>query len=447
MAALEREGCVRLRRCGGGAGLRRPRSRNDGMQSRSRLIATMQIGMLEALPMGLEEQLCLLLARWQLSPEAEQELRRLLVSPIRWDRALVLIRLHEILPLAYRNLKQLGFPNVPQPVRDDLAGIFRSNAMRNTLFADELARVLSLFDAAQVPVMSVKGIALAESLYGDSALRICADIDLLVAPENFAAAFRQLEGCGYTADFSEPRLVSPLGRYGKDCGLMRQDGAYWYPMQLHAGLFWGGPTELSIAREIWGDARRISFREISTYSLSAEWEFLYLAVHAARHGCFPLKFLVDLDRLCRSETIGWEKVGEKIGLLGWQRAVDSALSACADLLETPIPAALSRHWTRERAAPPRSASLPSEPSSLHTGRETLFSLQLIQSPSQKLRFLLVRTFIPTAADCRWLRLPSSLFFLYYVLRPLRLIFTMAGWIVETGRNKRREKLRGVAATG
>jgi len=390
--------------------------------------------------MELEEQLCLRLARSGSSPETESRTGELLAASLDWDRVMRLVRLHEILPLVYCNLKQLGFSGVPEPVRAEMTSLFQRNALRNELLREELRKLLLQLADAGVSTIPLKGIPLAESLYGDAALRVCADIDILVPPQKFEAAFRALADVGYEAAFSRPQLVTLTGRYGKDCGLMRQDGSTWYPVQLHAGLIWGGPPERSVSNEIWTEARATTFHGAPTCAFSAEWEFLYLAIHAARHGLSPLKFLLDIDRICRREDVNWEAVRQKAARLGWEQTVQSTLSACATLLETPIPPALQ---TTEAHNPPQSIgagqnrrakvapSLPdAEHSSLQILKETLFSIRLLPSPWQKLRFIASRTFIPTTADFRLLPLPESLFSLYYGLRPLRLIMTVAGWIVS-----------------
>jgi len=208
---------------------------------------------------------------------------------------------------------------------------------------------------------------------------------------------------------------------------MRQDSACSYPLQLHCGLIWGGPAERSLAAEIWSEAPRKTFRGVPAFALSADWEFLYLAVHAARHGLRPLKWLVDLDRLCSRRTVDWERVKERAKLLGWGRAVQASLSACATLLNTPVPSLLFE------TAPPAPVRLhASGPSALQIARETLFGVRLLTSRWQKLRFLAVRLFIPTPADCQSVPLPSWLFCLYYVLRPLRVTCLVVWWSVQAG---------------
>jgi len=58
--------------------------------------------------------------------------------------------------------------------------------------------------------------------------------------------------------------------------------------------------------------------------MSPEWELLYLAVHAARHGGKMLKWFVDLDQLCRLGGIDWGKVKVKAKCLGWEDIVGGA---------------------------------------------------------------------------------------------------------------------------
>lgn len=373
-----------------------------------------------------EDQLCLLLARGRFPPEAEQRARELLAAALAWNRILERIRAHQILPLVCRNLDRLGFPGVPEPVRAELADLFRSNAVRNIFLAKELARVLALLGEAGVPVMPLKGTALAESLYGDPALRVCADVDVLVPPKYVAEAFRLLLSSGYEPGFRQPPLVELLARYGKDCLLMRQDPTGTYPLQLHCGLVWGGPVERDLLEDIWSEAGRRTFCGVPAFTLSADWEFLYLAVHAARHGLLPLKWLVDLDVLCSRGMIDWGHVKEKARTVAWEGAVQSSLSACASLFNTPISPLFSptESDVRRRFHAPHS--------SLQIPREVLFSAKLLKSRSRKLRFLALRLFVPTSADCRFLSLPSSLFFIYYLVRPLRLACMTVGWLVQAG---------------
>jgi hypothetical protein len=372
-----------------------------------------------------EDELCLLLARAQLSPEARERTLSLLAGPLEWPRVFESARRYEVFPLLYAGLRTLGFPGVPDPVRSGWTTIFGFNAIRNEILIRELARILGLLGDVGIPVIPLKGIALGESLYGDPALRVCSDIDVLVPTKNVAAAFHLLLPSGYEAEFTQPRLLDLVVRYGKHCILTRQDRMRSYHLELHSGLLWGGQLERELLEEIWSDAGRKSFYGVPAFALSAEWEFLYLAVHAAQHGWISLKWYVDLDRLCCRGMIDWKKVSEKARWLGWQAAVRSSLAACARLFDTPLDPAFAS------TPPPRRSRVP-RPSELQVPSENLFLLRLLKTPARKLRYLAIRLLVPTPAECKLLPLPASLFFLYYALRPLRVACNTARWFIQAG---------------
>jgi hypothetical protein len=380
------------------------------------------------MPEGLtrEDQLCLLLARGRFPPDVAKRAVDRLEAGLHCDVLLDRARTHGLIPLLYHRLRTLEFRGIPKSVQRELTDTFGINAIRNELLSRELVRVLALLGAAGVPVIPLKGIALAESLYGDSALRTCADIDILVQPKDFVESLRLLRSSGYAARSNEPSLIRLQARYGKDCLLMRDDTRTAYPLQVNCGLICGGPAERRVLAELWSDAAPRPFHGAPAYALSPEWEFLYLAVHAARHGMFPFKWLVDLDWLTIRGALDWKRVHAMASRLGWERIVRSCFETCANLLETPIPepSLWTAHYTANIPAnSQRSFDLP---------RATFFPIRALPTLSQKLQFVAVRIFIPTLGDCQFLRLPSALFFLYYLLRPFRLMGSVAGWLIRPG---------------
>src|ERR1039458_7820483 len=148
-----------------------------------------------------EDQLCLLLARGHLTPDLQQRILEFLASALQWPLVLERAYTHEVYPLLYRNLRELGFPSVPDAVQAELKGAFVANAFRNQLLAEELARLLGLLGEAGIPVIPLKGVALAQSLYGDTAFRVCSDIDILVPPNTVPEALGLIRASGYRDDF------------------------------------------------------------------------------------------------------------------------------------------------------------------------------------------------------------------------------------------------------
>src|SRR5437773_1182110 len=165
--------------------------------------------------MAAEDVLCLLLARGTLPPDLRVQASNLLANPLRWDRLLDRAKEHQVFPLVYRNLRELGFSGVPEPIRAELAAAFRANALRNTFLARELARVLRRLGDVGIPVIPLKGVTLAESLFGDSAFRVCADLDILVPANVITRAIDVVAASGYVHDAQEPFFADLALRYGR----------------------------------------------------------------------------------------------------------------------------------------------------------------------------------------------------------------------------------------
>ena len=304
-------------------------------------------------------------------------------------------------------------------------------------FRHGIAQILRLLSNARISAMPLKGIPLAESLYGDAALRVSDDIDLLVPPDSAIKAFHILVSSGYQSEFtSQPRLLELNVRYGKDYLLMRKEPAYTVGLELHSALVWGGSLDRGLLEQVWAEAPRITFRGAPAFALSADWEFLYLAIIANRHGGSSLKWYADLDRMCYQSSVDWKKASQRAHSLGWEKVVRSSLETCSALFETSFDSAFGSPPPSPRSRVPPLSDAPPPASNL-----VLF--RLLHTPARKLRYLAIRLFVPTDADCKSFSLPDSLFFLYYVLRPLRVTVKLGGWFLAAGIKRFWRLLRGV----
>lgn len=359
-------------------------------------------------------------------PRAQEEARALLAAPLRWDRILNRVRGHDVFPLFYRNLQTLGFPGVPAEVCTELEAIFSINALRNTLLAEELARVLRLFHAAGVLVIPLKGVILGESLYGDMKFRVCVDSDILVPRGKVLDALRLMVSEGYKAEVAEQLFAEQFFPHRVECSLLREKREIDHWLELHWGLLSGSSADAQATEDLWAEAHPKVVLGVPAYTLSLEWEFLFLAAHASRHNWQGLKWLVDLHEVCTLPGMDWEKVREKANRLGWQELMRRSLRACHVLFETPIPPGFSLG-----TLPPKSKIFPGRPSPLDSLKAALFCAGLLPRRSEKLRHLAHSLLVPTSGDRLLLRLPAPLGFLYYLIRPLRLGCKLGWWLVRS----------------
>jgi hypothetical protein len=371
-----------------------------------------------------EDQLCLLLARGELTPDMQQQARALLAAPLRWDLILGHATAHEVYPLLYRNLRSLAFAGVPTQTRTELETLYKVNAFRNIHLVEELARVLALLGGAGIPTIPLKGVTLAESLYGDPTLRVCTDLDILIPRQAVAQAVGLFLAEGYDSELSERHFADLYSRGGIEYALVRSERGVLYMIEPHWGLLAGPWVDKAALADLWAESRPHTFLGVPAYALSPEWEVLFLVVHAARHCCQGLKWLVDIHELCSRGGIDWEKLTAKAKRLGWDEMLRLALSTCHTLFSTPIPAELLLN-----ELPSWLKLFPADPT-LHASPSVLL-LRLLRRPSDKLRYLIYLLLVPMLTDRRLYRLPSRLRFLYYPLRPLRLGCKWSWWLART----------------
>jgi putative nucleotidyltransferase-like protein len=371
------------------------------------------------------ERLCLLLVKGHWSEEDREAILALTRRGANWQAVLRVAIEQEVYPLLHKSLRQLDFPDGADIIREELASLIRTNALRNELMLRELTTLFAALHAAAIPVIPLKGPVLAKAVYGDYGLRECADLDILVPRDRVRQTFDILLSKGYQADYPEWVVNNSILRRGIELALQRSGKSMQYSVEIHWGLFSeGSPREANMA-VLWADSRRGDLRGVPARFLSAEWQVLYLLAHAARHNWEGVKWLVDIHAICCQQHIQWCQVFEKSRLMGWERLVQWTLSVCHSILRTPLPSGLE-------------FLLPSPPERLlqdlfRSGsprwRKLLVALRVEHGIAGKGIFLARRLFLPTAAEYALFRAPYFLSFLYYPARPLRILLTSGKAIV------------------
>ncbi len=374
--------------------------------------------------MSPEERLLLLLARGQLTDSIRAQARSLLQQGLSWPLLLRQTQMYGVAPLFYKHLQELGFPEVPAAAVAELGAAYRLNAMRNTLMVRELAEVMQRLGAAGVPVMPLKGVALAAWLYGDPSLRVCGDIDILVPGPLAGQAYHLLQALGYRGKSPDSRQESLPPRRLKtsiEYALIREDRGFRYLLELHWGVFLRASYERGALKALWDEALATPVFSVMAFQASVEWTLLCLAVHAARHQWRGLKWLSDIHELCTGTAIDWAKVRLQAERVGWQDVVELTLNACHTLFDTPIPPYFS-----SRTLPPGVHLFPADILHAEGWQEVLARASLFNSPLARWHYVMRGLLVPSLTDRQLIHLPSALDGLYYPLRLLRLTIKY-GW--------------------
>ncbi|MED3758934.1 nucleotidyltransferase family protein [Peribacillus frigoritolerans] len=358
---------------------------------------------------------------------------------IDWELFLELARHHRIYPLVYSKLKMLDGKIIPLSVIRALYQEYKVNTFHMLQLSGEMERVSQLFTENNIRLLFLKGPAIAADIYGDISLRTSKDLDILIPITDLNKAEKLLLNCGYEKEEIESGLTK------------RKWGSYhvsYYHSQkkiqieIHWRLFRAPAKEPSF-NELWKRKRVSSLTSYPVFFFGKEDLFFYLVTHGAKHGWFRLRWLADIDQIIRKSNITKEsylfQTKYQLHLIG------QALILASQLFKTPIHeeilpltkekrsrklAELAKFYIVEMGhkyinqSSKDTLANSNHPFTKKSSIKKFFYIYLyeysVKTNIHKLLFVL-RLLNPNSADVKTLRLPKSLYFLYFLLRPF-LIF-------------------------
>jgi hypothetical protein len=373
-----------------------------------------------------EVELLLCSARTEVCAERAARINALLQQPLDWEYLLDMAFRHALAPLLYRQLNRAASKAVPEPHLARLREEFARNTVRNILLTRELGVILELFDGQGIPVIPYKGPALAVEAYGDTALRQFSDLDLLVRERDAVRATQTLLANGYRSHYQTSR--KPLANYVRlmgEQGFVRDgDGVY---VEVHWNIAPKYISSFLDTEAYWSRAVRVTIAGRTALALSVEDLLLALCVHGGKHQWERLAWVCDLNEMINKHpSIKWKELIAESQRTKTRRMLYLGLYLASELLGAKLP----EEVTEQMRAEPSLKSLGGE-----VRRRFFVRDHQPYSPAEAMRFQFkVRerrldalrgcyyvTIPPTPSDLTSIRLPNALSFLYYLLRPLRLI--------------------------
>jgi hypothetical protein len=216
-------------------------------------------------------------------------------SDIDWDYTFALATRNRVTPLVYRSLSRSTTLTVPPAALDRFKTRVQFNIARNQYLQNELLNLLRLFEHHKIDVIPLKGPVLAESLYGDLALREFRDLDVLVRQPALPHAKQVLLEAGYQMATSlnhaqESNLLKTKHNYH----LISPQGVsielHWALADQHL-IFWAHP------HFFWALSTEQKFHDLTVFTPEPEILLLYLCTHGALHRWIRLTWLCDIGKL------------------------------------------------------------------------------------------------------------------------------------------------------
>ncbi len=221
----------------------------------------------------------------------------------------------------------------------DEAALDYQTAAQNVLLYHDLTRVLAALDKADVPVIVLKGAALAATVYPTIAHRPMGDVDILVHPTDLTKATMILERNGFlfTPEPSEKRKPFDTAFTGEN-SFYNENGLlielHWQitPVEWLRGL-----VDLD-AEALWRNARPFVLSGIRAWQLSPVDTLLHLCLHLAAHNFAHSVGYRDVAYLlARQDPFPWQAFMERVRKFRIRAISYFVLETVATSLGSPVP--------------------------------------------------------------------------------------------------------------
>ncbi|MBT4640767.1 MAG: nucleotidyltransferase family protein [Deltaproteobacteria bacterium] len=356
---------------------------------------------------------------------------------INWEYFVSLTVRHRVWPIVYRVLSSQNSIDIPEEELSKLKQLNRKNSLKALAFSAETSRVVSEFNKIGIPSLLLKGVALAQQLYGDISLRPSRDIDLLIQPSQLQKANQVLKQLGYQHQYFDIEPFSPQQMRM----LLKRNHHHNYKhphrsvvLELHwkfKANFFGKFNEIEHSND---NSFSIDINNVQVKILNRRDNLLYLCVHGSLHGWFRLRWLQDFVLLSKMMTKeDWKDL--------WKRAKDQEIlhiliQGCVlahSLFDIPITLDLSDTNTPRKFLKPmifqslESISGPEPIVGKYFSKTFFLKKHILFTCNPKIKhklLFLVNHFRPGHGDLTALKIPEVLFPLYYMIRPILLFYRM-----------------------
>ncbi len=375
-----------------------------------------------------EEELLLCCARTCMDSERAERIRALLCKDMNWEYLIQTAVRQGIMPLLYRSLNATCPEALPKAVLERLRLCFYANDFNNRFLTKELLRLLNLFETNGIPAFPYKGPVLAATIYGNLSLRQFGDLDILVHKKDFLRVKALLISEGY-----QPwrQLTS-----AQEVAHLRSDHAYTFErdggricVDLHwrfTQRYYAFPLDPECLCE---RLESVPLADSKVLSLPPEDLLLILCVHGTKDGWARLLWICDIAELIRVyQGMDWGRVMEQAGRLRSKRMLFLGLLLARKLLGVDLPEEVLQTVQADPVVKSLSVRVCERLFSKVDGPVDVDRMVLHCGVTQRLLdrvpyllYRLAKVMTPNVRDRSFLPLPASLFFLHYLLRPIRLL--------------------------
>ncbi len=373
-----------------------------------------------------EHELLLCCARTEATPQIVDRMQDLSSATVDWEYLFLLARRHSVAPLVYLQLKRHASNLVPDSILRHLKQEYQSNSARNVVLSAELCRLIRLFAESGIEAVPYKGPLLALVAYDDLSLRRFVDLDIMVRKEDVSNARDLLLAEGYAP-------AKSLSRYQQDVLMYTQHNLQFTRnnRQLIVELHWEVASHLFAssvqAADLWQNLVTVDFNSTTIKTLSPDDLLFSLCVHGSRHLWERLAWICDVAELISRRSLNWTALMERAELADSERMFLLGLYLAEKLFGTQLPSEVKRRCDSDERLPILARNviqqLFSGPEQTPASSREILRYNIGVRKGWAARARYVRYMLrPTDSDLERHSLPRGFSFVYYLMRPFRLIF-------------------------
>ncbi len=375
-----------------------------------------------------EAQLLCLCAIDPLSDDRRARIREIAQKDLDWNHFGRLAFDHKVIALAHKNLT-ISAPGVmPAATAEHLRDLYFQNLAWNLSAQKDLIRLLQALADNGIEAVPYKGLALAETAYGDIGLRQFNDLDVLIHVEDIERAALVLESLGYMWELpKDTGRLKRLERVLRDFAFRRSETTcpveiQWRLTQRYHPLFREPGIE-------WTRLRPETLSGAPVKALSWPDTLIVLCHHGLYHSWEHLQMVADVSQAVRAASaagLDWPALLDEASRRGALRTLLLGLLLARDLLGLDLAGEAAEAVHRDRFIEGLSGRIGArffeESSYIKKARSFFFlEVRMIGGLRNRTRYLWGRLTTPNEEDRQALALPRLLYPFHPVLRLTRLL--------------------------
>jgi hypothetical protein len=371
-----------------------------------------------------EHELLKCISRPSLDGERAARVRLLLNDDLDWDYLLSTARNHSLIPFLHLHSSAIAPEAVPKQVLDQLRIEVDENTRRSLFLTGELVKLLTLFEEHGINAIPFKGPALALTTHGDVGLRQFIDLDLLIHKQDIRRVKQLLFDRGFASSL---KLTEET-----EAALLRFDSAYTFDNQKGVVLdvHWNFvPRYFSIeldTQQLWNRREPLIIGRKALMTLAVEDQLLILCLHGFSHFWERLGWISDVANLIEGRNVDWDLTLRNASAQGCRRILYLGLLLASEVLGARIPDQVCQALPADRQVQDIAAQIQQQLFAERNSSQTFMSetrlhLKMRERRRDQISSGLRLIVTPRSYDWMYRPVPDSLFFLYYLVRPMRLI--------------------------